>query len=86
MQGAVFAIPVSGIAVDGMFDSNRAGPDLLDRGGFDAEALALTTLTCVIVSLLLIRQTLPNHSVELPFWTRTSSALLETEPSSDPLS
>ena len=70
VQGAVFGIPVSGIQVDGLFDSQLRGPDWLDGGGFGAEASVLTVLTCSIVSLLLVRRMLRNRSVVAPFWKR----------------
>ena len=68
VQGAVFGIPVSGIAVDGLLDSRLQGPDWLDGGGFGAEASALTVLTCSIITLLLARHMLRAGSVVAPFW------------------
>lgn len=70
VQGAVFGIPVSGIKVDGLFDSQLQGPDWLDGGGFGAEASVLTVLTCGIASLLLLRGMLRERSVVAPFWKR----------------
>ncbi len=70
VQGAVFGIPVSGIQVDGLFDSRLQGPDWLDGGGFGAEASVLTVLTCGIASLLLIRRMLRQRSMVAPFWER----------------
>jgi len=72
VQGAVFGIPVSGIKVDGLFDSQLQGPDWLDGGGFGAEASVLTVLTCGIASLLLVRRILRNRSVVVPFWKRVA--------------
>lgn len=68
VQGAVFGIPVSGIAVDGLLDSQLQGPDWLDGGGFGAEASVLTVLTCSIVSLWLARHMLRRGSLVRPFW------------------
>ena len=70
VQGAVFGIPVSGIQVDGLLDSQLQGPDWLDGGGFGAEASVLTVLTCGVASLLLLRQALASRSVIAPFWKR----------------
>lgn len=70
VQGAVFGIPVSGIKIDGLFDSQLQGPDWLDGGGFGAEASVLTVLTCTIFTLLLLRRTLRARSVVAPFWKR----------------
>lgn len=70
VQGAVFGIPVSGIQVDGLLDSQLQGPDWLDGGGFGAEASVLTVLTCGIVSLLLLRRVLRARSAIAPFWKR----------------
>lgn len=70
VQGAVFGIPVSGIPVDGLLDSQLQGPDWLDGGGFGAEASVLTVLTCSVISLLLIRRMLRARSVVRPFWAR----------------
>lgn len=70
VQGAVFGIPVSGIEVDGLFDSQLQGPDWLDGGGFGAEASALTVLTCGIVSLFMLRRILRTRSAIAPFWKR----------------
>ncbi|MET0754803.1 MAG: type II CAAX endopeptidase family protein [Pseudoxanthomonas sp.] len=78
VPGAVFGIPVSGIEVDGLFDSRLQGPDWLDGGGFGAEASVLTVLTCGIVSLLLIRRMLRERSVVPPFWKR--ERLVHAEP------
>ncbi len=69
-QGAVFGIPVSGIPVDGLLDSQLQGPDWLDGGGFGAEASVLTVLTCGVISLLLVRRMLRTRSVVSPFWNR----------------
>lgn len=70
VQGAVFGIPVSGIKVDGLLESQLQGPDWLDGGGFGAEASLLTVLTCSVISLLLARRMLRQHSVVAPFWSR----------------
>ncbi|MEP6907625.1 MAG: type II CAAX endopeptidase family protein [Pseudoxanthomonas sp.] len=70
VQGALFGIPVSGIAVDGVVDSTLQGPDWLDGGGFGAEASVLAVLTCCIASLWLLRRMLRDHSVVPPFWKR----------------
>ena len=74
IQGAVFGIPVSGIAVDGLADSTLQGPDWLDGGGFGAEASVLTVVTCCIASLWLLRRMLGDRSVVPPFWKRLASA------------
>ena len=71
VQGAVFGIPVSGIAVDGLLDSTLQGPDWLDGGGFGAEASVLAVLTCCVASLLLARHMLRSRSVVRPFWSRS---------------
>ena len=71
VQGAVFGIPVSGIAVDGLLDSRLQGPDWLDGGGFGAEASVLTVLTCSIITLLLARHMLRTGTVVVPFWKGT---------------
>jgi membrane protease YdiL (CAAX protease family) len=76
VQGAIFGIPVSGIAVDGVFDSQLQGPDWLDGGGFGAEASVLTVLTCSIISLLLLQRMLHDKSVVTPFWKQSAEAPL----------
>lgn len=70
VQGAVFGIPVSGITVDGLLESQLQGPDWLDGGGFGAEASVITVLTCSIISLFLARHMLRRGSVVAPFWKR----------------
>ena len=70
VQGAVFGIPVSGITVDGLFESRLQGPDWLDGGGFGAEASVLTVLTCSVISLCLLQRMLRARSVVPPFWKR----------------
>lgn len=70
VQGAVFGIPVSGIRVDGLVESQLQGPDWLDGGGFGAEASVLTVLTCGAVSLWLLQRMLRARSVVSPFWKR----------------
>ena len=70
VQGAVFGIPVSGIKVDGLFESRLHGPDWLDGGGFGAEASVLTVLTCGVISLWLLQRMLRARSVVAPFWKR----------------
>jgi membrane protease YdiL (CAAX protease family) len=70
VQGAVFGIPVSGIPVDGLFESRLQGPDWLDGGSFGAEASVLTVLTCSVASLWLLRRMLRARSVVAPFWKR----------------
>jgi uncharacterized protein len=71
VQGAIFGIPVSGIAVDGVLDSHLQGPDWLDGGGFGAEASVLTVLTCSLITLLLARHMLRMGTVVAPFWKGT---------------
>jgi CAAX protease family protein len=70
VQGAVFGIPVSGIAVDGLLESRLQGPDWLDGGGFGAEASVLTVLTCCVISLWLLQRMLRARSAVAPFWKR----------------
>lgn len=70
VQGAVFGIPVSGIAVDGLVDAQLSGPDWLDGGGFGAEASVLTVFTCSVATLLLLRLMLRQRSAIPPFWKR----------------
>ena len=72
VQGAVFGIPVSGIAVDGLLESQLQGPDWLDGGGFGAEASVLTVLTCSLISLWLLRHLLGAGTLVAPFWKRAS--------------
>ncbi len=81
VQGAVFGIPVSGIAVDGALESTLQGPDWLDGGGFGAEASVLTVLTCSIISLLLMRRILRDRSSVPAFWKRKPAAVLQTQSS-----
>ena len=81
VQGAVFGIPVSGIAVDGVLESTLQGPDWLDGGGFGAEASVLTVLTCSIISLLLMRRILRDRSSVPAFWKRKPAAVLTTQSS-----
>ena len=81
VQGAVFGIPVSGIAVDGVLESTLQGPDWLDGGGFGAEASVLTVLTCSIISLLLMRRILRDRSSVPAFWKRKPAAVLQTQSS-----
>lgn len=81
VQGAVFGIPVSGIAVDGLLESTLHGPDWLDGGGFGAEASVLTVLTCGIVSLLLVRRILHAGSTLPPFWKRPPAAVRQPQSS-----
>ena len=83
VQGAVFGIPVSGIAVDGLLDSQLQGPDWLDGGGFGAEASVLTVLTCSIISLLLARHMLRKGTVVAPFWKQQPPRLEGQAQSSD---
>ena len=82
VQGAVFGIPVSGIAVDGILDSTLHGPDWLDGAGFGAEASVLTVLTCGIISLLLVRRILSSGSTVPPFWKWTASGVPDAQPCS----
>ena len=84
VQGALFGIPVSGIAVDGVLESTLHGPDWLDGGGFGAEASVLTVLTSSILSLLLVRRILANHSAVPPFWKQRPSAPAHARPSGWP--
>ncbi|KAF1718556.1 CPBP family intramembrane metalloprotease domain-containing protein [Pseudoxanthomonas yeongjuensis] len=70
VQGAVFGIPVSGIPVDGLLESQLQGPDWLDGGGFGAEASVLTVLTCGVISLWLLQRILHARSMVAPFWKR----------------
>jgi hypothetical protein len=68
VQGAIFGIPVSGIAVDGVLDSHLQGPDWLDGGGFGAEASVLTVLTCSHITLQQASHMLRMGTVVAPFW------------------
>lgn len=82
VQGAVFGIPVSGIAIDGLLDSRLQGPDWLDGGGFGAEASVLTVLTCSIITLLLARHMLQADTVVAPFWKQDGYTPRESDQAS----
>ena len=73
-QGGIFGVRISGIATDGLLDSELGGPALLSGGEFGLEAsvfaLALGTVTGV---LFLVRAGRRGHFIA-PFWRRPGDA------------
>ena len=67
-QGAILGIPVSGIAVHGLFDSTTQGAPILSGGQFGAEGSILTVIICTSVAFLFTRRAIAIGQVRKPVW------------------
>lgn len=69
-QGPILGIPVSGIAVDGLFHATFSGPAILSGGRFGAEASVLTVALCVGLAAWYGNKALADGRIVRPSWNR----------------
>jgi membrane protease YdiL (CAAX protease family) len=64
-QGAVFGIPVSGVAIPGYLVSSRPGPEWLTGGAFGAEASVVGVLMSAVASVAMLMVARKRGSIAL---------------------
>lgn len=62
-QGAVFGIPISGVAIPGYLVSDRPGPEWLTGGAFGAEASVVAVLMSAVASAAMLMAARKRRSV-----------------------
>lgn len=71
IQGPFFGIPVSGIDVNGFFETSVNGSELLTGGGFGAEASIIAVILCTIIGcFVLLKASKMNNNIVKPLWVR----------------
>jgi membrane protease YdiL (CAAX protease family) len=78
-QGAILGIPVSGIDVKGLVDSQERGNAWISGGAFGAEASVVTVVICTSVGLWFARKAIADGRIVAPFWVRRRHARLAAE-------
>ena len=68
MQGAVFGIPVSGNAAQGLVQSNLSGPVLLSGGGFGLEASVIALVIATSAGVWFVWAARRRGEVIQPWW------------------
>jgi membrane protease YdiL (CAAX protease family) len=72
MQGGVFGVPVSGIAVPGLLTGRLEGPRWLTGGAFGVEASAAAIAVCFAITIVLLRKARERYGYVRPFWRRAT--------------
>lgn len=80
VQGQVFGVPVSGIAVSGLIEQESGGPDWLSGGAFGLEASVIALAAATIVSLWLLRIAHRRGLIFGPMWSRPGALELPDQP------
>lgn len=73
-QGAILGIPVSGIDVKGLVDSQERGNAWISGGAFGAEASVVTVVLCTSVGIWFARKAIADGRIVAPFWVRRRQA------------
>lgn len=80
IQGPFFGIPVSGLDINGFFETSRNGPEILTGGAFGAEASIVTLTLCTIIGCLLLAKAVKmNNNIVKPIWIRNRHRLPKNE-------
>jgi membrane protease YdiL (CAAX protease family) len=67
-QGAILGIPVSGIDVKGLVDSQERGNAWISGGAFGAEASGVTVVLCTTIGLWFARKAIRDGRIVAPRW------------------
>jgi len=71
IQGPFFGIPVSGIDVNGFFETSVSGPEILTGGAFGAEASIIAVIICTLIGcFVLYKAAKMNNNIVKPLWVR----------------
>ena len=68
MQGGVFSIAVSGVASEGLLQSQLSGPDWLTGGAFGAEASVVAVVCCVLLCAAMLTIVARQRRFVPAFW------------------
>lgn len=80
MQGPFFGIPVSGLDINGFFETSVNGSELLTGGAFGAEASIIAVILCTLIGcLLLIKATKMKDNIVKPLWVRNKLKLTKSD-------
>ena len=72
-QGAVFGVPVSWQAADGLVRSTLSGPALLSGGSFGLEASVIALVICTSAGIAFVWLAATHGEVVQPWWNRRRS-------------
>lgn len=71
MQGPFFGIPVSGLDINGFFETSVNGPEILTGGAFGAEASIIAVMLCTLIGcIVLLKAIKMKDNVVKPLWVR----------------
>jgi len=71
MQGPFFGIPVSGIDINGFFETSLIGPEILNGGAFGAEASIVALIICTLAGcFFLVKAAKMDNNIVKPLWVR----------------
>jgi hypothetical protein len=70
-QGAILGIPVSGIDVKGLVDSQERGNAWISGGAFGAEGSLVTVVLCTSIGLWFARKAIADGRIVAPQWRST---------------
>lgn len=71
MQGPFFGIPVSGLDINGFFETSVNGPELLTGGAFGAEASIIAVILCTLIGCILLTKAVKiKDNIVKPLWVR----------------
>jgi len=74
MQGPFFGIPVSGLDINGFFETSAVGPEILTGGAFGAEASIVAVILCTFIGcLLLVKAIKIDDNIVKPIWVRENT-------------
>lgn len=72
-QGAIFGVPVSGLASPGLVDAELGGPDWLSGGTFGLEASVIALVIATAAGLWMLRRAHQRRLIFGPMWTRAGA-------------
>jgi len=71
IQGPFFGIPVSGLDINGFFETSVSGPEILTGGAFGAEASIIAVIICTLIGcFVLYKAAKMNNNIVKPLWVR----------------
>ncbi|MBX7540157.1 CPBP family intramembrane glutamic endopeptidase [Qipengyuania sphaerica] len=70
VQGYIWDVSVSGIAVDGLLDSKPAGDELISGGAFGLEASVVAMVIATGTGLWLLKKSMDLGHLVRPWWVR----------------
>jgi hypothetical protein len=73
-QGAIFGVPVSGNAAQGLVRAKLSGPELLSGGGFGLEASVIALVIATVAGAWFVWLAIKRGELMQPWWVRRRAA------------